>query len=582
MTSATTAKTATGVILLTLASAQFLMTLDSSVMNVSIATVAKDVGTTVTGIQTAITLYTLVMASLMITGGKIGQILGRKRAFAIGCVIYGCGSFTTAIAPNLAVLMIGLVVARGHRRGADHAGDRRAGRVELRPDRAAAGLRPGRVGRRDRGRRRAAHRRALHDLRVVALGVRRRGARGGVILALARRMADTPAEPGATLDLVGTALSAVGLGLIVFGVLRSGTWGFVRPKPERARVARPVAGDLADARRGCRAVGVPRLGAAAVSTAGEAALIDPAILRNRCSAAGSPRSSSSTCCRPACSSRSRCSCRSRSGCRRSPPACACSRCRSRCCSRRSASRSSSRRVPAPGRAARLPRAVRGHRRHDRAARRRRRARDRHLADAARRARRRRAGVAARQRDRVGGPRRAERRGRRAPEHVHQPRRVDRHRARRRGAHLRAHRVVPRRASPTTPTCSKELAVEGARSSSRAGSRSSPTPTSSTRSTTPGSRARPRTPIVDENEEARLDGLRARSPSSRSSPCSQSSSRAASPPANRAPPWKRSTAADPSPPTSCSRPVSLLNRSKRSTRRRHAPYGRGTRPVAARR
>ena len=63
-----------GIVLLTLASAQFLMTLDSSVMNVSIATVASDVGTTVTGIQTAITFYTLVMASLMITGGKLGQI----------------------------------------------------------------------------------------------------------------------------------------------------------------------------------------------------------------------------------------------------------------------------------------------------------------------------------------------------------------------------------------------------------------------------------------------------------------------------------------------------------------------------
>ena len=56
--------------LLTLCAGQFLMTLDTSVMNVSIATVAKDVGTTVTGIQTAITLYTLVMASLMITGGQ--------------------------------------------------------------------------------------------------------------------------------------------------------------------------------------------------------------------------------------------------------------------------------------------------------------------------------------------------------------------------------------------------------------------------------------------------------------------------------------------------------------------------------
>ena len=96
-----------GLVLATLAAGQFLMTLDSSVMNVSIATVADDVGTTVTGIQGAITAYTLVMAALMITGAKIGAMIGRKRAFAIGCVIYGCGSFTTSIAPNLPVLLFG-------------------------------------------------------------------------------------------------------------------------------------------------------------------------------------------------------------------------------------------------------------------------------------------------------------------------------------------------------------------------------------------------------------------------------------------------------------------------------------------
>src|SRR5262249_55187424 len=95
------------IVLLTLAAGQFLMTLDTSVMNVSIATVAKDVGTTVTGIQGAITAYTLVMAAFMITGAKIGAIIGRKRAFAIGCIIYGCGSFTTSIAPNLYVLLFG-------------------------------------------------------------------------------------------------------------------------------------------------------------------------------------------------------------------------------------------------------------------------------------------------------------------------------------------------------------------------------------------------------------------------------------------------------------------------------------------
>ena len=107
------AAAASGTVLLTLASGQFVMALDSSVMNVSISTVAEDLGTTVTGIQSAITLYTLVMASLMITGGKVGQIIGRKRAFAIGCVIYGVGSFTTALAPNLTVLFIGWSILEG-------------------------------------------------------------------------------------------------------------------------------------------------------------------------------------------------------------------------------------------------------------------------------------------------------------------------------------------------------------------------------------------------------------------------------------------------------------------------------------
>jgi MFS family permease len=63
--------------------------------------------TTSLGSRRRITLYTLVMAALMITGGKLGALLGRKRAFTIGCVIYGAGSATTAIAPSLAVLLIG-------------------------------------------------------------------------------------------------------------------------------------------------------------------------------------------------------------------------------------------------------------------------------------------------------------------------------------------------------------------------------------------------------------------------------------------------------------------------------------------
>lgn len=228
---ATALAASSGLVLLTLSSAQFLMTLDSSVMNVSIATVAADVGTTVTGIQTAITLYTLVMASLMITGGRIGQIIGRKRAFGIGCVIYGLGSFTTALAPNLLVLMIGWSLLEG------------IGAALIMP--AIVALVASNFEQAERPR--AYGLVAASGAIAVAVGPLIGGLLTtyaswrwvfagevlivAVILALTRRVTDIPPQP-ARLDLAGTALSALGLGLIVLGVLRGGSWGFVVPKPD--------------------------------------------------------------------------------------------------------------------------------------------------------------------------------------------------------------------------------------------------------------------------------------------------------------------------------------------------------------
>ena len=220
------------IVLMTLAAGQFVMALDTTVMNTAIATVAKDLGTTVTGIQTAITLYTLVMASLMITGGKIGQMIGRKRAFAIGCIVYACGSLTTALSQNLTVLMIGWSGLEG------------LGAVLIMP--AIVALVAANFTKPDRPR--AYGLVAAAGAIAAALGPLVGGLftsyaswrwvfAGEVVIVIAillltRRMNDTPAEEGARLDLVGTALSAVGLGAIVLGILKAGTWGFVRPKPD--------------------------------------------------------------------------------------------------------------------------------------------------------------------------------------------------------------------------------------------------------------------------------------------------------------------------------------------------------------
>lgn len=100
-------------ILIMLALAQFILTLDSTVMNVSISTLVADLNTTVNGIQAAITFYTLVMAAFMIPGAKIGDMIGRKKAFMTGVAIYGAGSFITAISQGLPSLLFGWSLLEG-------------------------------------------------------------------------------------------------------------------------------------------------------------------------------------------------------------------------------------------------------------------------------------------------------------------------------------------------------------------------------------------------------------------------------------------------------------------------------------
>jgi EmrB/QacA subfamily drug resistance transporter len=217
--------------LVALATAQFVMVLDQSVMNVSISTLVADFDTTVTTIQAIITLYCLVMAMFMLTGAKIGDIIGRRRAFFIGLVIYGCGSALTAASQSVAMLALGWSVLEG------------LGAALVLP--ALAALIAGNYEGRDR--------KVAYAVigGVAGAGIAVGPILGGwatteltwrvvflgevvlvlFILAMTGRVADAARSPVIPrLDAVGTLLSASGLGVLVLGVLQSSTWGWLRPK----------------------------------------------------------------------------------------------------------------------------------------------------------------------------------------------------------------------------------------------------------------------------------------------------------------------------------------------------------------
>ena len=124
-------------VLAVLGAAQFLMVLDQAVMNVAISQLVADFDTTVTTIQTVIALYALVMAALMVTGGKLGDLWGRRRAFSIGLVIYASGSALTAASWSVPSLMLGWSILEGIGAALVHAGPGRPGRGQLRGARTA-------------------------------------------------------------------------------------------------------------------------------------------------------------------------------------------------------------------------------------------------------------------------------------------------------------------------------------------------------------------------------------------------------------------------------------------------------------
>jgi EmrB/QacA subfamily drug resistance transporter len=216
--------------LIVLAAAQFVMVLDSSVMNVSISQIVADLDTTVTGVQLAITAYTLVMAAFMLVGAKLGDIWGRDRAFGVGLAVYGIGSLTTALSPNLYVLLFGWSLVEGlgavlvipaiaSLTAANYEGKTRALAYGVIGGVAGAAIAVGPVI--------GGWVTTEFSWRLVFVG---EVVIVVVVLFARKRMQSAPRpEHPPKLDVVGAVLSAGGLGLIVFGILRSSSWGWLQP-----------------------------------------------------------------------------------------------------------------------------------------------------------------------------------------------------------------------------------------------------------------------------------------------------------------------------------------------------------------
>jgi MFS family permease len=219
-------------VLAVLAAAQFLMVLDQAVMNVSISQLVEDFDTTVTTIQVVIALYALVMAGLMMTGGKLGDIWGRRRAFVIGLTIYAAGSALTAVSWSVPALMVGWSILEGigaalvlpalvALAAARYSGPDRAVAYGVLGGVAGAGIAVGPIL--------GGWVTTTLTWRVVFVGEVLIALL--VIVAALRLIQASPAErSGRGLDWVGSALSATGLAVIVFGVLQASSWGWLEPR----------------------------------------------------------------------------------------------------------------------------------------------------------------------------------------------------------------------------------------------------------------------------------------------------------------------------------------------------------------
>lgn len=221
-------------LLLPLALAQFINAYDTTAMNVAVSKVVVNLHTTISGVQAALTIYSLVMAAFMIIGSKLGDIWGRSRAFKLGVTMYGVGALITAFSVNLGMMtfgwslleglgsalmipaifaLVGTILPPGKERLKGYAiiGSAAAGGAALGPLLmgfwATLGPWTWRLS-------------FVSEVLVVL-----------VVLSIQHKMGEAPAvDKKPKLDGVGAVLSALGLALIVLGVLQASRYGWVHTR----------------------------------------------------------------------------------------------------------------------------------------------------------------------------------------------------------------------------------------------------------------------------------------------------------------------------------------------------------------
>src|SRR6201982_3032526 len=98
---------------LLLAMAMFVLVVDTSLMNVSISAGVHDLGTTVSGVQGAIALEALVSAAFILIGSKVGDLIGRKRAYVLGLVGYAIGALAMTVTQGLTAIIVFWAIVGG-------------------------------------------------------------------------------------------------------------------------------------------------------------------------------------------------------------------------------------------------------------------------------------------------------------------------------------------------------------------------------------------------------------------------------------------------------------------------------------